>query len=165
MRSMPWGKRAGETSKERLARLVKWNIERKWWTLMRRSSVSEGHQWSSIIPFEKLWGFFLHLCILWMVMIAFLLCASCHVRCWGTKMNKTQSCLWETYLLVQGHILRGINCIWRSEWCQGRPQRGSSWSTRESRSHDREMDLLCRKYNWWVQEFLKCEAVLYIITS
>lgn len=106
-----------------------------------------------------------NLCILWMVIIAFLLCARCHARCWGTKMDKTQSYLWEVYRLVLRHILRGVKC-YMEVWIVSREDTKGKWLIYpRGQKSDREMGLLCRKHNWWVQESLKYVPVMHFVTS
>ena len=110
------------------------------------------------IPFEKLWGLFAGLCILWVVMIGFLLWH--HVRCWGTEMRhslafrKLTACtgirtqrgeLCMEVWMVSIEDTNGKWLIYRREW--------KSWSG--NRSLKRE------KPNQRIQEFLKCKTVLH----
>ena len=114
------------------------------------------------IPFEKLWGLFAGLCILWVVMIGFLLWH--HVRCWGTEMRhslafrKLTACtgirtqrgkLCMEVWMVSIEDTNGKWLIYRTEW--------KSWS--RNRSLKRE------KPNQRIQEFLKCKTVLHLLTS
>ena len=114
------------------------------------------------IPFEKLWGLFAGLCILWVVMIGFLLWH--HVRCWGTEMR--HSLAFRKLTACTGiRTQRGKLCM--EVWMVSIEDTNGKWLIyrREWKSWSRNRSLKREKPNQRIQEFLKCKTVLHLLTS